>query len=426
LSLKLPNKDKMKKQLLTITCAFALSAASAQTVIDTVSLNATYANQVWYSLDNDNQGSAPKNNWDLAFDASSQGSAILINSANGVTLWLYPAADTSGWNSVDTAGITTWMKRWNSDTSWAMGAFSRYRSGSNSYDLDWGTYNPITHLVSADSLYIIKLANGGYKKLWIENLNGGVYTFRYANLDGSNLQNAVLNKTNYAGQNFGYYSLQNNTALTREPLSAGWDLLFTQYMAFIPAPYPVTGILQNKGVKVAEVRSVPNAATYASWSLHSYASAINTIGYDWKTYNSGYVIEDSLVYFVQSKAGDIWKLIPTGFGGSSNGNFIFSKEKLSSTAIEQAGAPLSAFAVYPNPCSDKTNLLIATGEITGAVKLTVKDLQGRILLTDELPALQPGELHTVRLPTASFQSGVYLVSVHCGVSVLTQRLVIAR
>lgn len=153
----------MKKISLFLTLTTFVFSAHSQTIIDTVSTGATYANQVWYSLANDNQNSAPKNNWDLAFDVSGQGSTILINSITGTTLWNYPSADTSGWNSIDTSGINTWSKRWNSDTSWAMGAIGRYASLTNANDLDWGIYSQITHDVTGDSLYVIKLANGSYK-----------------------------------------------------------------------------------------------------------------------------------------------------------------------------------------------------------------------------------------------------------------------
>lgn len=288
---------QMKKIILASICAFSILVSKAQIIIDTVSIGTSYANQKWYSLQNDEQGVVPKNNWDIAFDCSGYGSSILINSAIGTALWNYPNADTAGWNTIDTSGISTWTKRFNSDTSWALGAFSRYRS-SNPYDVDWGIYSSITHFVTGDSLYIIKLSSGIYKKLWVQQLAGGAFTFKYADLNGSGLQNVSFFKSPYAGKNFGYYSLQNNSAVDREPLSADWDLLFTQYTAFIPSPYSVSGVLSNKGVKVAEVNNVANTSTYDDWSTQTYLTPINEIGYDWKAFSgSGWTIEDSLVYF---------------------------------------------------------------------------------------------------------------------------------
>src|SRR5262245_18365700 len=91
----------MKKTLLAFLLAPCGLSASAQVITDTVATGPSYAQQVWYSLQNDQQGNAPKNNWDIAFDASCFGSTIMINSITGTTLWNYPKVDTSGWGSID-------------------------------------------------------------------------------------------------------------------------------------------------------------------------------------------------------------------------------------------------------------------------------------------------------------------------------------
>lgn len=418
----------MKKNLFTLALAIAAITAKSQVIIDTVSTGASYANQVWYSLANDNQGSAPKNNWDLAFDISGQGSTILINSVTGTTLWNYPSADTSGWNTVDTSGINTWMKRWNADTSWAMGAMGRYASLSNPNDIDWGIYSSITHIVTGDSLYVIKLASGAYKKLQIKSLNGGIYSFRYADLNGTNLQNATLTKSTYTNQNFGYYSLQTNTALTREPISANWDLLFSQYTAFIPTPYTVTGIIQNRGVHVAEVKPIANAATYNNWSAHTYKSAINEIGYNWKVFTTGYVIEDSLVYFVKAKTGDMWKVIPTGFGGSANGNYIFSKEKLSSVGVNEInGNTIATMALYPNPSNgSEVSIILSANELVNVPIISVYDSNGKLIKEMRLDNTLNNQINLFTLSTNDIENGIYIVNIKVGNFSANQKLIINK
>lgn len=418
----------MKKISLFFTLTTFVFGAHSQTIIDTVSTGATYANQVWYSLANDNQNSAPKNNWDLAFDVSGQGSTILINSIIGTTLWNYPTADTSGWNSIDTSGINTWSKRWNSDTSWVMGAIGRYASLTNANDLDWGIYSQITHIVTGDSLYVIKLANGSYKKLHIKSLSGGVYSFRYADLNGNNLQNVSLTKSVYNNQNFGYYSIQNNTALTREPLSANWDLLFTQYTAFIPTPYTVTGILQNKGVRVAQAKPVINAASYVNWTAHSFNSNINEIGYDWKVFTSSFVVEDSLVYFIKAKNGDLWKVIPMGFGGSSNGNHIFSKEKLTSVGLgDSKETELAQIALYPNPShGENVSLVISTEKLSDVPVLTIYDLNGKLVQQQNLEGLENEQLKVIPLNTQTIPAGIYILNITTKNASINQKLVLNK
>lgn len=70
----------MKKQLLSMAMisVFALSS-KAQTIIDTVSVGAGYANQKWYSLQNDEQGTTQsKDNWDIAFEITGYSASIFV------------------------------------------------------------------------------------------------------------------------------------------------------------------------------------------------------------------------------------------------------------------------------------------------------------------------------------------------------------
>lgn len=417
----------MKKYtILLIAGMILIQKVSAQAVLDTVFTGAGYANQVWYSLQNDNQGSAAKGNWDLAFDASGFGSSIHVNTVGGAVLWLYRKGDTAKWSSIDTSGIETWTKVYNSDTSWSLGAFDQGMILSNPNDLGWGVYNSTTHIVTGDSLYIIKLGNGAYKKLWIESLSGGAYYFKYADLNGSNEKSGSIPKSTYTGKNFAYYSLQNNTALDREPVSVSWDLVFGQYNTFIPTPYVVTGILHNKGVRTAQAKPVSDPATYINWSGHTYRTAINEIGYDWKVFSGTFVIEDSLVYFVRTRAGDLWKLIPTGFGGSANGGYMFSKEKLQSAKVKDAaGNTFASLSVYPNPSSGNNVSVVYDFEnrVTAA-QISVSDLNGKQVFTDRLD--NNAGLHLYTLKTESFNKGIYVVSILFDGKKTQQKLIVNK
>lgn len=416
----------MKRILLLILLAqFFIYEAKAQVITDTVSVGAGYANQIWYSLENDNQGTSPKNNWDLAFDVSSFGSSIMINSATGTTLWCYPNSDKSGWATLDTAGIKTWATQWNTDTSWTNGALARYVAPGNPFDLGWGIYSTITHFVTGDSIYVIKLASGTYKKLWVQQLAGGIYTFQYADLDGNNLQNASVDKASYSGKNLAYYSLQNNTALDREPLSANWDLTFTQYTTFLPTPYTVTGVLSNKGVRVAKVDTAGNPTTYNNWNIHNFKTAINEIGYDWKTFTGVWAIKDSLLYFVKTRSGDVWKIIFTEFGGSSNGNFIFTKEQLNvATGITDATAISNAsLSVYPNPSNGGDITILYDFENTlSSASLAISDLSGKIIYSEQLTKTPGFYAHNIN--TNRLSPGLYIVCVELGGNRLQQKLII--
>ncbi|QQS29719.1 MAG: T9SS type A sorting domain-containing protein [Sphingobacteriales bacterium] len=416
----------MKKTILLIFCLFIALSGQAQTVTDTVSLGAGYANQLWYSLSNDEQGSAPKNNWDLAFDVSSFGSSIRINSITGTTLWKYPNEDISGWETLDTVGLYSWESLWNSDTSWAMGAFEQHADLNNEFDLGWGYYSTVTHIVSGDSLYVIQLSDGSFKKLWIESLSGGAFNFRHANLDGSSEVLAQIVKSQFNNKNFAYYSFQDNLSFDREPVSDSWDLLFSQYTAFIPDPYTVTGVLSNKEVAVAEASNIGNTNDYNDWQAHSFVSQINEIGYDWKTFGgTGFEIADSLIYFVKDKSDDIWKLIFTGFGGSANGNFIFTKERLSSVSIYEnnTGKSIASLVVYPNPApAQQVTLVYNLEQNTTSARLTITDIAGKTAYSESLPTTSGLKVHQPELPPLS--PGTYIVSLFIDGNVAHQKLII--
>lgn len=411
----------MKKILLASLIAATALPTTAQ-VNDSVLTGAGYANQIWYSLQNDEQGTAPKNNWDLAFNLKDINSPIHINTVTGTTLWNYPKADTSGWSAVDTTGLSTWAKRYNSDTSWAYGAMGSYANASNPFDLDWGIYNMDTHHVIGDSLYIIRLASGDYKKLWIKSLISGTFTFRYADLNGANEQTQTIAKSAYTGKNFAYFSIQNNAALNREPDAANWDLVFTQYTD-MTLVYTVTGVLHNRGVRVAQAANLVDKYAYNNWQAHTYSGFINEIGYDWKKFTgSAYKIQDSLAYFVRVAGGDIWKMIFTGFA-SADGKFVFSKQKLATTSVGTVpGTADASFAVYPNPAAGSDVTLVYDFEQPVPARLTVTDMAGRTVHT--APLQQQAGLHQYRLPAAGWPAGVYLVGIDTGKDRMVQKLIV--
>lgn len=394
-----------------------ITGISAQTIQDTVSIGAGYANEKWYSLQNDEQGFAPKNNWDIAFETSGMGSGIHINSVIGTKLWCYPNGDTSAWNSIDTTGITSWSPRYNSDTSWSIGAFNVPLS-SNPYDLGWGIYNNITHEVVGDSIYIIKLSNNAYKKIWIKKLAGGTYYFQYADLNGSNLVSTSITKSAYNTKTLVYYSLQSNNILDREPVSNNWDLVFKQYTAFIPSPYTVAGVLQNKGVTAVKVHPV-NVSTYNQWYNHTFKTAINTIGYDWKAYTGSWVIEDSLVYFVKSKQGDIWKVVFTGFGGSANGNYIFTKEKISAAGINSPSYH-EKFILYPNPATDYLHILSDVSFNTDA-NVEIMNISGKIV--DRKSIKLQENLSESIIDISTLNDGIYLLIIKTNQGIFNQKFI---
>ena len=235
----------------------------------------------------------------------------------------YPVA--TGWNwsdPIDTLGYYNWTPLYNSDTTWTEGAFNMNATGYPNYG--WGEYDMNTHNLTGVSLYILRTRAGDFKKIWIMNKLSALqkYTFRYSNLDGSGEQTITLDLAG-STKNFVYYSIDTNEELDREPDSEGWDLLFTKYVDN-SINYTVTGVLQNIDVTAQESMDTdPKSKVFPS---SGFLTNMSTIGSDWKiidmqTYQ--YTIDDSRVFFVMDRDGQVYRIKFKTFEGSSTGNLSF-------------------------------------------------------------------------------------------------------
>ncbi|HYG14114.1 MAG TPA: T9SS type A sorting domain-containing protein [Bacteroidia bacterium] len=419
----------MKKSIALAFSALLATAAGAQMVTDSVVMGSGYANQIWYSMADDEQGSSPKKNWDIAFEINSITSSILLNTATGNQAWVYGNGDTADWATVDTAGILSWNNLYNSITSWSEGAFNTTYDPGNPNDLGWGEYNMSTHVITGDSIYIIKLANGDYKKLWIQNLSSSTYNFKYADLDGSNEAQKSIAKSAFTGKNFGYFSFGTGNSVNREPNATDWDITFTQYtqVFYIPQPYPqtVTGVLGNKNTGIIKAYPVNDPMTEESYNPANFTDEINAIGYNWKAFDNNtmsYSIADSTVYFIKDANADVWKLVFTKFT-SSTGTTVFAKKKLTgANGIFNAEAKSSFFTVYPNPSAGSVNII--TSNINGDAVVTVSDLQGRKVFSKNISAGENLDVQPVTLDELS--AGVYTVTITAGNISATEKLVINK
>jgi len=409
-----------RKLLLTITSLMLGVYVSAQGVYDTVSIFTGYAHQSYYSLNAGEIANIDNSDWDIAFDASGYGSTIRINGAIGTELYKYPDGDTSDWATLDTAGISSWPMVYDSDTTWAGGAFNTGKT-SNPMDLGWGIYSTITHHVLGDSLFVIKLNNGSMKKLQIESLASGSFNFKYANIDGTNEVNETVSKSSFSGRNFGYYSIRAGTEINREPASSSWDFVFTKYVTelFPGTHYGVTGLLSNVGVEVAKMSGVADVMNTTSFAGHSLSDDINTVGYDWKSYNSStwsFNIEDSLCYFVDDVDGNLWRLVMTGFGGSMTGEFVFHKELISAADIEE-NQPLN-ITLYPNPADNIAHVVFNAQE---ASSIQITTLQGQTVHQENI---EPLGLIDYVVDVSDYATGMYMVTVQRGSNIITKRIIV--
>ncbi|MCF8232590.1 MAG: T9SS type A sorting domain-containing protein [Bacteroidales bacterium] len=407
----------MKLRLITIAFliipAFIIGQES-----DSITMEANYANDVYYSFENGEVKSEPRANWDLAFQTDPFSSSILINDGSGAILKTYPNGDTSDWNSLDTAGYSQWPAMYNHETDWQQSAFERFALGHPDYG--WGIYNMNTHDVIGDSLYVLKMGNGSFKKIWIEKKisTENTYYFRYADLNGQNEQSVELDVKPYTDKNYVYYSLADGQVVDREPASDTWDILFTRYTAMIDGttPYTVTGVLNNFNTGVAEYTSV--APEFEQWNMLDLDTSRSVIGYDWKEFDMGtftYVVDDSTLFFATSHSGAIYKLRFTKFEGSSTGKVVFEVEEVSTADVEGVSGNQENVKVYPNPAKQYLNL---EGSFDRQAVVRLYDLTGKLIVEQRLNGQH------ARVPVSDIRQGVYMLTIVQGSQTISQKVMI--
>tara|TARA_B100001142_G_scaffold85490_2_gene86894 strand:- start:28943 stop:30190 length:1248 start_codon:yes stop_codon:yes gene_type:complete len=391
-----------------------------------ISLNSGYTNQSFYSMQNGEVLNVSNQDWDIAFSTDNFSSSIRTNDGKGVELYTYHLGDISSWNNISSNDINNLSElMFNTDTSWGYGAFDINQTGG--LDYGWGVYNMQTHHVVGDSLFLIKTINQNWKKLWIESKISGEYQIKYADLDGSNEMNMSIPALNYSDKNFIYYSLDNDQLIDREPNKNDWDITFTKYMTLYPfqagfTPYSVTGTLHNAGVEVAQVDNISSPLTYSDYSLHSFSTTINTIGYDWKEFQGSYVIVDDRCYFLRDKSGNIWRLTFINFDGTSTGNIEFNTELIQSTDVNDLNS-ITSFAIYPNPATKNEELTLIYDLSTDNSKVTVRiyDVSGRERYVSEL---NNHGLMSRTINIEGFNPGIYMISINADGMQKTERIVI--
>lgn len=422
----------MKKILLSACLSGFMINAFAQTAVsDTVSTGAHYGQQVWYSLASGQKTTIAADAWDIAFPTNNRSVAVRINDGGGVHLWKNPNGDQTSWASLDTTGMDSWKESYNSESDWDFGAFNDNGSSAQ-FDYGWGTYDMADHHIRANAAFVIETTAGNLKKIMIEELDAvnGVYYFKYADLDGSNEISDTLDLADFSGKNFAYFSLETGQELNLEPNKTDWDLLFTQYTAMIPAgpdtvAYPVTGVLSNINEGIAKVENV-DVNSYDDYESQTLDSARNVIGYDWKSFDmnsGGYQVADSTLFFVLDKNNDIWKVVFTGFGGSSNGNFILGKEKLNTTGIQNATKTIASMALYPNPVTNGTlSIAFNLNQSAQNVFINIYDFSGRTVYQQQIKA-HTG-MNQQRMPTDNWAKGTYIVNMSVAGESMSQKVIV--
>lgn len=413
----------MKRLILPVFLIFALSDLSAQ-IPDSVSLNPSYTNQVYYSMENGTVVNTSNKDWDLQISVNAFSASIRLNSGEGVELYAPANQDTSiaNWMNLDTANMT---QLYDSDTGWEEGAFLAQATGHPDYG--WGMYQGQGTLVGT-KIFVVKSTGGIYFKFMVENLmNGITYNLKYESLDGLAKETSSLKKTDYLTKSFFYQDLDNNSVMDFEPADSTWDILFRRYAVEL-APgvyYNVVGVLSNYGVTTAEARGVEIGS--ASYGNFPFVTNISNIGHDWKEFNLDsfkWFIEDSLSYFVSDRNDKIRKLVFTKYGGSSNGKIWFNQTEINTTSVERLeSSNLRNLGIYPNPSSGTVNLLFNIHEDSD-MHLNIYDLQGKVVYQKQIKA--HAGLNNYLLSDLDLPDGQFIVTLNDGHNMLSHSLILVR
>jgi len=279
-------------------------------------LTETYKNQIYFDLgDNKIAAQNDKTEWDIAFESSATGFHVILNSARFMK------------------AINTHLTDFNEeyDTTGAKWLFDVSHGDLDSTAIGTWLDTNISLLPSFNELYYIDLGqddNGnhlGFKKIIFLSVDSATYSFKYANLDGTNEKNATIFKNNKT--TFTYFSFSSNTVVNIEPDKNSWDLLFSMYTTTlyddnnVPTPYLVLGLLLNRNsVEAAFTDSINfDSLTYDYAKNLTFSSKIDYIGYEWKKYDfkAGiYTVLSTRTYVVKDTEGFLYKLRFTKFYNS--------------------------------------------------------------------------------------------------------------
>jgi hypothetical protein len=275
-------------------------------------------------------------------------------------------------------------------------------------------------------VFVLKLRNGALRKIIFDEFNGTQYNFRVANLDGSNLTSHTVSTNPGNGSPLVYFSLGPNGSNVVTPTN--WDLVLCRYVDILyttgdPVPYPVTGVLSADSVLVARAANVDPATVDYNDYLDSFSTRLDVINHDWKYFDlsTGWVVSDDRAYFVLTPQNDLYKLVFTAFGGSTNGTATVQRTYIG-TLLSASDLPagIREVLVFPNPVVDYLTLSL-TAEYPSDANLQLVNNAGQtvwsgharlqsglnVLEIKTLPSLPAGMYHlNVRLPEGQFSRSV--------------------
>ncbi|WP_190277188.1 HmuY family protein [Taibaiella lutea] len=264
-----------------------------------VAMGNNYKYQIFFDLEtNKAVAQNAKKVWDLGFECGADGFHIILNSSK--SMFAYNTHVT------DFASLT--------DTVGKLGAKLWDASSGNLDSTAVGDWRTAGEVYIIDRGYDEDANQQGHKKVQFIQVDANTYHLKMADINGSNLVEKTITKND--DYNFIFMSLTDGATVAVEPPKDTWDIAFTQYTHVFeeesgPLPYLVTGCLLNryKTTAIKDTLSSFSDINLQNAESATFSNAINTIGYDWKTYTgSTYVVNKSWNYIIRNRKGLYYKM----------------------------------------------------------------------------------------------------------------------
>ena len=208
-----------------------------------------------------------------------------------------------------------------------------------------------------------------------------------------------------------------------------------EYKAFATtASETVEGEVMNFTTAAAPVVA-PTVTTLAATSVTHEAATLNgtitagsetitaqgfmykaTTATDWTTVSATGTTLTATVNNLTAETAYEYKAFATTASETVEGE-VMNFTTLAASGLADIENGISAI-VYPNPAKDKAMLRLSG--LTTTAKVIISDLQGRIILTDDIQA----GVETYELNTSNYASGVYYIRIVSGNKVNTQKLIV--
>lgn len=268
-------------------------------IVSQVDMGSNYKNQVWFSFDENRVVSTNRRtDWDLAFEASADGSRLMLNGSKGMKV--FKTAYTDLMQVMDTTGMEANARIDAPSGKADSTAFGNWNSPNTVYILDGGYDETGTHQ--------------GFYKLKMRAAGSLSYSFEYAPLSGGQVMEGIVNKNN--DYNVVMFSLSSGHEVYIEPKKSDYAICFTYYTHFFTNPfqyYQVAGVLQNPyRTRTLCIRDKPFVEiTLADTLGRLFSTNRNAIGYDWKEFSlntNQYTVHSNYSYIFQDSKGYFYKL----------------------------------------------------------------------------------------------------------------------